>query len=129
MFANSGETRCLDDELHVFHAESPLGEWRAHQRNPVKSDVRSARPAGAMFWRDGALHRPAQVCAPLYGSGISLNRVLRLTPTDYAERETQRLLPAGRAGLPGRHALLGIHTLNRAGELTVVDAFTRQRRI
>jgi len=24
--------------------------------------------------------------------------------------------------------LLGIHTFNRAGDLTVVDAFTRQRR-
>ena len=127
MFANSGETRCLDDELHVFHAADPLGRseggWRAHQRNPVKSDVRSARPAGAMFWRDGALHRPAQICAPLYGSGISLNRVLRLTVSEYAEREAQRILPAGRAGL------FGLHTLNRAGELTVVDAFTRQRRI
>jgi hypothetical protein len=125
MFANAapGESRVFDDELHLFHAESPLGAWRAHRRNPVKSDVRSARPAGALFWRDGALHRPAQICTPRYGAGISINRVLRLTPEGYAEREVQRILPAGRAGL------LGLHTVNRAGELTLVDAFTRQRRI
>jgi hypothetical protein len=124
MLANgaAGEGRIFDDELHLFHAAAPFGEWRAHRRNPVKSDVRSARPAGALFWRNGALHRPAQVCSPLYGAGLSINRVLRLTPQDYAERETQRIVPAGKGGL------LGLHTLNRAGDLTVVDAFTRQRR-
>jgi hypothetical protein len=125
MFANAaaGEGRVCDDELHVFHADGPLGQWQAHRRNPVKSDVRSARPAGALYWHDGALHRPAQICTPLYGAGLSINRILRLTPGEYAERETQRILPAGRSGL------LGLHTINRAGDLTVVDAFTRQRRI
>jgi hypothetical protein len=124
MLANgaAGEGRVFDDELHIFHAAAPFGEWRAHRRNPVKSDVRSARPAGSLFWRNGALHRPAQVCSPLYGAGLSINRVLRLTPDDYAERETQRIVPAGKGGL------LGLHTFNRAGDLTVVDAFTRQRR-
>lgn len=124
MLANgaAGEGRIFDDELHIFHAAAPFSEWRAHSRNPVKSDVRSARPAGALFWRNGALHRPAQVCSPLYGAGLSINRVLRLTPDDYAERETQRIVPAGKGGL------LGLHTFNRAGDLTVVDAFTRQRR-
>src|SRR5205085_8124770 len=34
------------DELHVFYASTPFGPWTAHRRNPVKSDVRSARPAG-----------------------------------------------------------------------------------
>jgi hypothetical protein len=127
MFANSGMTRCLDDELHIFHAADPLGRseggWRPHARNPVKSDVRSARPAGALFWRDGALHRPAQICTPLYGAGVSVNRVQRLTATDYAERETQRIQPAAGSGL------LGIHTINRAGDLTVVDAFRRRSRL
>jgi hypothetical protein len=126
MLANgaAGEGRIFDDELHIFHAAGPFSEWRAHLRNPVKSDVRSARPAGALFWRNGALHRPAQICSPRYGAGLSINRVLRLTPHDYAERETQRIVPDG----GGPQPLLGIHTLNRAGDLTVVDAFTRQRR-
>ena len=51
-----------------------------------------------------------------------MNRVLRLTPHDYAERQVERVLPAQAEGI------LGLHTLNRAGDLTVVDAFTRRRR-
>jgi hypothetical protein len=124
MFANgaAGASRIYDDELHLFHAEHLLGEWRPHARNPVKSDARCARPAGRLQWRNGALYRPAQICAPLYGAGLSMNRIQRLTPHDYAERQVERVLPAQAQGI------LGLHTLNRAGELTVVDAFTRRRR-
>ena len=124
MFANAaaGGSRMFDDELHLFHADRLLGEWKPHLRNPVKSDVRGARPAGQLFWRNGALLRPAQICVPRYGAGISMNRVLRLTPSEYAERQVERVLPSAESGL------LGIHTVNRAAELTVVDAFARRRR-
>ena len=93
MFANAAAqgSRAFDDELHLFQATSLLGDWQPHPRNPVKSDVRGARPAGHLYWRNGALHRPAQICAPLYGSGLSIQRVLRLTPHDYAERQVERL--------------------------------------
>ena len=124
LFANAaaGGSRVFDEELHLFHAPGLLGPWEPHSRNPVKSDARGARPAGRLFWRNGALHRPAQICVPRFGAGIALQRVLRLTPHDYFERQVERILPAG----PG---LLGLHTLNRAGHLTVVDGFTRRRRI
>jgi hypothetical protein len=125
MFANvaAAGSRMFDDELHLFHAESLLGDWQPHRRNPVKSDARSARPAGQLYWQNGALCRPAQICAPLYGSGLSINRVLRLTLQDYAERQIERILPSR------EHGLLGVHTINRAGDLTVVDAFTRRPRL
>jgi hypothetical protein len=125
MFANvaASGSRMFDDELHLFHAESLLGDWQPHRRNPVKSDARSARPAGQLYWRNGALCRPAQICAPLYGSGLSINRVLRLTLQDYAERQIERILPSREDGL------LGVHTINRAGNLTVIDAFTRRLRL
>jgi len=125
MFANSaaGESRVFDDELHLFHADRLTGEWLPHPKNPVKSDARSSRPAGRLFERDGVLFRPAQVCVPRYGAGLAIQRVLRLTPQDYAERQVERLLADPAAGL------FGLHTMNRAGSLTVVDAFTRQKRI
>lgn len=125
MFANAAArgSSAFDDELHLFYADELLGQWRAHPRNPIKSDARCARPAGQLYWRNGALYRPAQICVPRYGAGLSLNRVLRLTPHDYAERQIERVL------LDSKQGLLGIHTINRAGELTVVDAFTRRRRI
>ncbi len=124
MFANAAaqDSRVFDDELHLFSSDKLLGDWRPHPRNPVKSDARCARPAGQLFWRNGALYRPAQICAPLYGAGLSINRVLRLTPRDYAERQVERILPSRREGL------LGLHTVNRAGDLTVVDAFMRRSR-
>jgi hypothetical protein len=109
----------FDDELHLYHARELLGEWQPHRRNPVKSDARSTRPAGRTYWRNGALHRPAQICAPRFGAGLAIQRVLRLTPEDYAERQVARVLP--QAGI------LGLHTVNRAGPLTVIDAFARRR--
>lgn len=123
LFANgaAGESRIFDDELYLFHAAGLLDEWQPHPRNPVRSDARCSRPAGALYWRNGALYRPAQICAPRYGAGIALNRVLRLTPESYAERPVERIVPGGE--------LLGLHTVNRAGALTVVDALARRRRI
>ena len=124
LFANGapGQSRVFDDELHLFHAPGLRGEWQPHRKNPVRSDARCARPAGRLFWRKGALHRPAQICVPRYGAGLAVHRVLRLTPHDYCERQVERIVPAG-------DGLLGLHTLNQAGHLTVVDGFTRRRRI
>lgn len=125
MFANAAPqgSGMFDDELHLFHAAHPLGEWRPHPKNPVKSDARGARPAGALFTRQGTLYRPAQVCVPRYGAGMALQRVLKLSPTDYVERQAQRLLPSEDSGLAG------LHTMNRAGDLLVVDAFMRRKRL
>ena len=124
MFANVAEDGAHpDDELHLFHADDLLGEWRAHPRNPVKSDVRCARPAGRLYREGDALMRPAQIGVPLYGSGISLNRVMRLSLQDYAEEEVARIVP------PPGDRVLGLHTVNRAGELSVIDAFMRRARL
>jgi hypothetical protein len=122
MFANaasSGEE--INDELHLFSAEKLLGEWKPHRKNPVKSDVRSSRPAGRLFWDGNRLFRPGQICTPLYGSGIALHRVTRLNHDEYSEVEESRIVPRDAR-------TLGIHTLNRAGDLTVTDAFERRPR-
>jgi hypothetical protein len=111
------------DELSVFYADTLTGAWKPHRKNPVKSDVRGARPAGPLYRRGGDLYRPAQIGVPLYGSGVSINRVLQLTPDSYAEEEVERVLPVH------PRKLLGIHTLGRAGDLYVVDGFTRRSRL
>ena len=103
------------DDLCIFTSDSPLGEWQPHPRNPVKSDVRCSRPAGNLFVQDGALYRPAQICVPRYGYGIALQRVDRLDQTGYAESEVTRLLPDPRRGM------IGVHTMNRTGRLSVID--------
>jgi hypothetical protein len=119
MGADGGE---VNDELHLFSSSHLLGEWKPHRCNPIKSDVRGARPAGKLFTHDGMLYRPAQICAPLYGSGMAIHRVVRLDEQKYVEEEVRRIEPAGAGGI------LGVHTLNRAGALTVTDAFVRRSR-
>lgn len=124
MFANLAVDGARNwDELHVFHAPSPLGPWVAHRRNPVKSDVRSARPAGRLFESGGELYRPAQDCSERYGYAVSVQRVIRLDPWEYREEEVERILPRQ---IPGA---IGIHTLNRVGNLTVLDALVRVPRV
>jgi hypothetical protein len=123
MFTNlSFAGSSASDELYLFHADSPLGPWRPHPRNPVKSDVRSSRPAGRLFRRDGRLYRPAQDASVFYGYAIVINRIIRLTPTEFAEEEVSRILPRWRGDLERNH------TLNSAGRLTVIDGYMRRSR-
>jgi hypothetical protein len=83
---------------------------------------RSQQPArGRLFRRGDGLFRPGQICTPLYGAGIALNRVTRLTNDEYTEEEEGRIVPSDTR-------TLGIHTFNRAGDLTVTDAFERRPR-
>jgi hypothetical protein len=132
MFANGAKPGMeVNDELHIFSSDKLLGDWKPHARNPVKSDVRSSRPAGRLFREGGELYRPGQICTPLYGAGIALHKVTCLSQDDYLEEEVDRIVP--RPGSPSRRggsdsAVLGIHTINRAGDLSVTDAFTRRAR-
>ena len=110
------------EELHLFHAESPLGPWRPHRKNPVKIDARSARPAGRLFrWR-GELYRPAQDCSKHYGYAMTINRVVRLDAQEFREEEAAKILPRWRKGL------VSTHTLNSWDDLTVVDCQLRRGR-
>ena len=109
--------------LNVYHAPTPLGPWEPHQWNPVKMDVRSARPAGPLFFHEGAWYRPSQCGAPCYGSETVVNRIEELTERSFREVEVARISPKWRARLNGTH------TLAAAGGLTVIDARQVIRRL
>ncbi len=102
-----------DDTLCLWHATRPQGPWRPHAGNPVKIDVRSSRPAGAPFRAQGQLWRPAQDCAAARGAAVMLNRVERLTPSEYRERPIRRLGP-------GRRDAGGLATVAIWNDQTVV---------
>jgi hypothetical protein len=102
------------DELHLFSAPSLQGEWTPHPLNPVVSDVRSARPAGALFTRAGELIRPSQDCSRSYGWRVVLNRVDVLTGDDY--RET----PIGHIE-PDQRGISRTHTYNASSRYETVD--------
>jgi hypothetical protein len=111
------------DQLHLFHSDSPLGPWVPHRRNPVVSDVRTARPAGRLYQRDGRWYRPAQDGSIDYGHSISILRIERLDLDGYRERLVQTIRPSWLAGLSG------IHTLNADREITVIDGLMRRPRV
>jgi len=92
-------------ETFLFWSKTLDGEWHYHPRNPICSDVRRARGAGAVFRSNGMLIRPAQDCSVRYGYAIALNRVLKISPADYQEELIEVIYPKWRPGLLGTHTL------------------------
>jgi hypothetical protein len=124
MFVNMAvEGASLNDELHLYRAESPLGPWEPHRGNPIKSDVRSSRPGGRVFNWNGEYYRPAQDCSLREGYAISINRIVDLSPTSYREVETSKILPKWSPGL------IANKTINHWGRLTCLDAAVRKTRL
>ena len=111
-----------DDELHLYYASDPFGQWVAHPANPICLDVRCARPAGALFRQNGQLFRPAQDCSVRYGYAISIQRVIRMDTTAYEEETVQRILP------DWAEDAQGTHTVNQADGITVYDCIARRRK-
>jgi hypothetical protein len=81
----------------------------------VKSDTRTARPAGRPFeWR-GKLYRPAQDCSRRYGHSIVINEIKRIDAAEFWETEVSRISPNW------TERLLATHTINASDTVTVVD--------
>jgi len=122
MFVNlAGEGGSTWDELHLFYSDDPLSDrWTPHPLNPVVSDVRSARPAGRLFRRDGLLLRPSQDSSIRYGYALNLNRITKLTRNEYQEELLERLEP------PKNGNILAVHTFNFWNELTVIDVLLKK---
>lgn len=111
-------------DLHLFFADDWRGPWRPHPLNPVKSDTRSSRPAGACFESAGALYRPAQNCARRYGAGITINKVIAMTKTNYVEEPVWSHEASEDSTWPN-----GMHTINGCADITVVDGLRLERRL
>jgi len=98
-------------------------EWISHPLNPIEADVTRARPAGKLFIKEGRIFRPSQKCTRTYGEGFYINEVLRLSESDYSEKTVATVTPYW------DRKILGSHTYVREGQLTLIDTFTRRRRI
>ena len=111
----SDEKISSNTDLNIYFADSVEGPWQAHPMNPVKSDVRSARPAGTPFFFEEELYRPGQDCSSHYGRAITINKIDLLTRTSYKESRSAAVLPTDpRYGY-------GLHTIAKVGERTLVD--------
>jgi len=102
--------------LYIYYSEQLLGNYRPHPMNPVKIDIRSARPAGTPFIYKDVLFRPAQDCSGTYGGRITINKVLKLTPVEFEEIQVNTVEPLKKSRFSK-----GLHTLSQVGEYTLID--------
>lgn len=109
-----------NEALYAFFAPALEGPWTPHALNPIKIDVRSARPAGPILVRDGELIRPAQDCSERYGGAIMFHRITKLSPECFEEEGLGRLVPDPKGRYPH-----GLHTISGANGLTVIDGARR----
>lgn len=121
LFANvKGQGGSSLNALHLFWSDSPLSQsWTPHPQNPVVLDLGSARPAGAIFFQDGLMVRPAQDSSRRYGGALKFQQITVLEEDRYAEHTLATFSPP-----PGKFK--ATHTFNRAGDITVIDAVLRR---
>jgi hypothetical protein len=110
------------DELHLYYSDSLFGPWKPHARNPIVSDVHSARPAGRLFWSNDVLYRPGQDSSQRYGYATTISQVTKLDPQDYVETEVLKICP------DWDKDIVGIHTVNLVDDIFVVDCLAKRRR-
>jgi len=121
MFTNLRDTDGgnTHDELHLLSADYFMDdEWTPHPQRVVVSDVRCARPAGALFKKNGRLFRPAQDCSVDYGFALQLQEITQLSEEHYQETPVSRITP------DWNNQVRGVHTFNHADGMTIVDAKT-----
>jgi hypothetical protein len=102
--------------LHLFYSESLLGHWAPHPKNPVKTDIRSARSAGTPFEYQNELYRPGMDYSEKVEGGIVINKVVTLSKTEFEEIPVKKIEPYSDAYFSDK-----IHTLSTAGNYTVID--------
>jgi len=120
MFVNiAHDGGSIEDELHLYYSDDPLSrEWKPHPLNPVVSDVRSARPAGRIFRRDGLLIRPSRDSSRGYGYALNFNSIINLTIHDYEEELVEYIEPLKRD-------FLGVRTFNSSGDFVVMGVLLK----
>jgi len=119
LFATDGDSGA-NFILKIWYAQSLCGPWKPHANNPVKVDIRSARPAGTPFIHNGDLYRPSQDNSKIYGQRIVINRVVCLTPVEFKEEQVSVIESYKNSPYPD-----GIHTLSAADQVTIIDGMKR----
>jgi hypothetical protein len=105
-----------NSSLYAFYAKSPDHAFVPHHSNPVKIDVRSARPAGTPFYDGKNFIRPAQDCSETYGGRVVLNKISVLNPFEFKEEPVGFLEPPKNSKYNR-----GLHTLAGMADFTLID--------
>jgi hypothetical protein len=115
LFVTLQEPRGHGIQLWLFSANTLTGKWTPHPANPISTDVRKSRGAGAIFRHKGKLFRPSQDCSGHYGRSFSLNEIVVLDADRYEERACVTVDPIWARGL------VATHTYSHIGQVEVID--------
>ena len=104
------------DTMTVHSAPSLRGPWTPHGLNPITIDHSAARPGGAFIRQSGRIVLPVQDGSRAYGGGLGLMDLMQIDEGDVV------FAPVRPVAIGTAWTREGIHTLNRAGRLEVVDS-------
>ncbi len=102
--------------LNIHYASDCFGPWEVHPKNPIKTDIRSARPAGTIFEHEGAIYRPSMDYSEKIEGRISINKIEILSRVDFKEVVHQQIQPFENCYFSDK-----VHTLSKVGDYTLVD--------
>lgn len=109
-------------ELSLFFADHPLSDqWTPHPKNPIFVDSLRARNGGILYERD-SIYRVSQLQAfDRYGAASCINRITRLSKTEYRE---EPLFPVEANFFED---LIGTHHIHSNGKVTVFDFLKKSK--
>jgi len=113
------EPRGYAGQLWLYSASSLDGAWTAHPENPISTDIRYARGAGAIFRHKGKLFRPSQDGSGEYGRSMILNEIVKLDHGQYREVPRMTVDPTL------MKELTGTHTYGLSGAIEFIDGKAR----
>lgn len=130
LFASMGDGITDNSKLYIYHADTLFGDYKSHSQNPVRYNLDATRPAGSFIFVDGNIYRPSQNCSEYYGKSITVNKIIKLTETEFVEEHYWKITAA-------KNSLFnsGLHTINIVDDVIVIDGkkirfvpFTKARR-
>ena len=98
-----GRLENVNERLELWVSDNPFGPWTPHPETPICLDPRTARMGGPVIQANGRLYRVGQDGSVGYGQGATINRIEKLTPTEFHE---VRLSPFRIQGAFGPHTIL-----------------------
>ena len=105
----------VNSELFLYYADSPLGPWLAHARNPSSPTLPGETGRPGLYSRR-RIDPPRPGLFRRFGGAIVLNRIDVLSPTEYSETPIRTLGPEW---FPSSN---GTHTFNHSEHYQSTDA-------
>lgn len=105
---------CNGNHIHIFKSNNTLSGYEEYGEQFFHDNI--ARRAGNVFWHNGMLISPAQVCNNDYGEGVSLQQ-LTIDDCGVHLKELKRIHPFS------HQYPEGFHTYNVFGDKVAIDGY------